>query len=61
MAGSRLRKIGVAAAAVAAALTGLTSPLVAGSASAAPVNSGRLIMLPASATAGSAGDLFTPT
>lgn len=59
LAGSRLRKIRVAAIAVAAALTGLALPLAAGSAAAAPVNPGTLIVLPASATAGSAGDLFT--
>jgi hypothetical protein len=59
MAGSRLRKIMVASAAVAAALAGLTLPLVAGSATAATVNPGTLIVLPTSATAGSTGDLFT--
>lgn len=38
---------------------GLALPLVAGSATAATVNPGTLVVLPTSATAGSAGDVFT--
>lgn len=58
---SRLRRIRVAAVAVAAALTGLTLPLMAGSATAATVNPGTLKVSPGSVTAGSAADVFTFT